>query len=79
MACQPVNNNCYQHCILLVPLVSICLLTHVDTVRIDQAHIIVLVQGIMETILPDNYYCESGSTGRPAHGTVYATNPLWDG
>ena len=31
------------------------------------------------SFVQDNYYCESGSTGSAAHGTVYATDPLWDG
>ena len=31
------------------------------------------------TYVQGDYYCESGSIGCPAHGTVYATDPLWDG
>ena len=27
----------------------------------------------------DNYYCESGSIASPSYGTVYDTDPLWDG
>ena len=31
------------------------------------------------SFVQDGYYCESGSTSGPAYGTVYVTDPLWDG
>ena len=31
------------------------------------------------SFVQDDYYCESGSTNVPASGTVFATDPLWDG
>ena len=68
----------------MVVLVSIYLLMHVDTLRRVNSLVTVLVQGILEithlvlckmiiTVNPEV------ATGRPAHGTVYPTNPLWDG
>ena len=29
--------------------------------------------------MQDDYYCKSGRTDNPPHGTVYTNDPLWDG
>ena len=31
------------------------------------------------SFVQDNYYCESGNIGHAKHGTVYTSDPLWDG
>ncbi|XP_019860023.1 PREDICTED: uncharacterized protein LOC109588296 [Amphimedon queenslandica] len=33
----------------------------------------------VQSFVGEHYYCESGTNSAPSHGTVYTTDPLWDG